>query len=174
MKLHNDRSHLEYQDGETTNGPCYKCDICHRTFYSEYNLSRHKQSHHSEKKNWPCSKCDKVFSCAEYLRDHNLLHEDAEAFKCSTCDKCFMSKKNLKNHMKSKIAQLSSSSWCVNQIFRMTKQSSLKFEEDLILNHVQRRSHYQNQHSRLFHEHSIRILCIVFLSSNSKEDNLHI
>ncbi|KAK7500598.1 hypothetical protein BaRGS_00008173 [Batillaria attramentaria] len=122
------RNHRKtHEDGYTR--PVFHCDMCPKTFCSQYLVDCHvKSTHMGQKKSYLCSSCGKKFttkhSLQEHsnahsgikphvceicgkgfsydsaLRDHKFTHEEVKQFQCTLCFKSFCQRSGLKMHMR--------------------------------------------------------------------------
>lgn len=75
-----------------------ECDICHKRFFTKYDLTKHALVHRIGEKRFMCAVCPAGFSRANLLVRHELLHQDELRFKCGTCQKKFVSREELDRH----------------------------------------------------------------------------
>jgi len=81
----------------------FKCDAegCNWSFFSEYKLKRHKESHQG-KKDFACTLCRRRFTTLYNLNSHKKLHARPNKFSCSleNCGSEFQTQRELDNHFK--------------------------------------------------------------------------
>ena len=81
-----------------------QCDICDKTFKSQYTLDFHKKKIHikDKLKNLKCDICNKDFATNYYLKNHILANHnpEGEVFKCNVCEKNFKLERYLLTHNK--------------------------------------------------------------------------
>ena len=94
---------------------CVQCDLCQKTFASDFVLKNHKKYTHSDARHESCPYCDETFKQKKDLRVHMThIHNvdrmketygeelEKKVFNCSDCDSTFGYKKNLNAHMRAK------------------------------------------------------------------------
>lgn len=91
LSLHVNKAHLQMKP--------YSCDMCEKSYYTEYNLNSHKRLHSlfSIEK---CTFCGKTFKCRRNLVVHVRKHIGIKPHQCPTCRQSFYSDNLMKNHMK--------------------------------------------------------------------------
>ncbi|WAR21369.1 ZN226-like protein [Mya arenaria] len=82
----------------------HMCNVCGKTYLTNYHLKVHMTATHSEKKNFSCKICSKSFSYSTSLKMHEATHRTQERVKCDQCDKTFVNNQALKYHFMSKHA----------------------------------------------------------------------
>ncbi|PSN42928.1 hypothetical protein C0J52_18802 [Blattella germanica] len=70
------------------------CEICAKTFTSEYDLAEHKFN------NVHCKICGNHFPNKRDLSEHLLTHKSDGKFQCVVCSKTFIYVSELKSHMR--------------------------------------------------------------------------
>ena len=80
----------------------HMCNVCGKTYLTNYHLKIHMTATHSEKKSFACKICDKTFSYSTSLKMHEATHKPSDRVKCSQCEKTFVNKNALKYHISSK------------------------------------------------------------------------
>lgn len=75
-----------------------ECDICHKRFFTKYDLTKHTLVHRVGEKRFMCTVCPAGFSRANLLVRHELLHKDELRFKCGSCQKMLASREELERH----------------------------------------------------------------------------
>lgn len=64
---------LHFADVNTNSDVRYSCEFCGRSFYSKYNLDRHKMIHTGDKP-FQCKICKKCFNQQANLKSHMIVH----------------------------------------------------------------------------------------------------
>ncbi|KAM5158048.1 zinc finger protein 236 [Mantella aurantiaca] len=84
------------RDHERNDKP-YRCDQCPMSFNIEFNLTLHKSTHNMDDP--ACPACNKKFSRVASLKAHIMLHEKEEILICSECGDEFTLQSHLSLHM---------------------------------------------------------------------------
>lgn len=95
VKRHVKTIHLKIRD--------FICNVCGKTFKSQYQLSNHMFVHSNEKFKCLDENCDKYFASPMSRKKHMEMHSDAPQqnttrLKCELCELSFVSKITLRNH----------------------------------------------------------------------------
>ncbi|KAK3577109.1 hypothetical protein CHS0354_037142 [Potamilus streckersoni] len=90
--------HLEtHSDGYIR--PCFKCQMCEKSFSTKYVLSTHiKAEHLGIRKTYLCPKCGKSFKQKISYIQHANMHAGIRPFVCDVCGKDFIYEKSLREH----------------------------------------------------------------------------
>lgn len=78
-------------------GKSHTCRICHITYSTNYNLTKHMRTH-KEKKSCVCEICEKTLAHASGLRAHMRIHTNDYPFMCEDCPRSFNSLHSLQKH----------------------------------------------------------------------------
>lgn len=73
----------------------HKCDVCQKTFTSEYNLRNHMILH---SQTYACTQCDKSFATNYLLKLHLRKHTGERPYQCKVCLKTFARSASLRLH----------------------------------------------------------------------------
>ena len=80
----------------------FQCDLCPKSFATNYDLKCHKQKIHERLINFKCEDCGKgFFYNHEYSTHVKVVHKGEKNFKCHLCEKQFMRPGQLKSHISS-------------------------------------------------------------------------
>ncbi len=79
--------------------PEIPCKICHKTFFSNQGLHKHRKEVHFGESKVECPKCNIVFANKYVLKKHMALHTDKrKTYKCEKCEKELLDPHNFKRH----------------------------------------------------------------------------
>ena len=79
----------------------YECNICKKTFKSNYGLKDHINKGHVEvEKSFKCDICSRNFVTKRILQSHQLSHSVIDSkWTCDICEKSFRDKSKLWRHL---------------------------------------------------------------------------
>lgn len=86
----------------------FQCKMCNRLLISQENLDTHMLRQHVQRKppkpkplpeNFVCEACGKVFSRADKLKRHTLVHTGEKPYVCAVCKETFARKNSLTQHL---------------------------------------------------------------------------
>lgn len=103
VELSKYRLHIRYAHKDINKKPKkeYLCEICHKSFTSNYNLKYHL-AHHYNLKGFVCDQCPNAYNTQSDLNQHKRTHDKGRgAFMCSECAEIFENQFKLDAHMKS-------------------------------------------------------------------------
>ena len=91
-------NHLKTHDPDYK-PPEFQCDLCSKSFCTNYLLMCHKKSEHfGQKKSFLCSVCGKSFTTKHTLQQHVNVHTGVRPYACETCGKSFSYESALRDH----------------------------------------------------------------------------
>ncbi|XP_063978765.1 zinc finger and BTB domain-containing protein 17-like isoform X2 [Diachasmimorpha longicaudata] len=81
-----------------------KCEICQKSFKSQFQLLRHNRLKHAREeditvRNFPCDLCPKRFPDQNSLAKHRKTHTGDRPFQCLECHEQFPTANSLRRHM---------------------------------------------------------------------------
>ena len=76
----------------------FKCDICTKSFKTQFEIKCHERFHAREKQSYQCKLCDKKFFPLANLKLHEAFHK----YACKMCDKRFANQSRLNSHVRRK------------------------------------------------------------------------
>ncbi|XP_045506037.1 zinc finger protein 761-like [Colias croceus] len=79
----------------------HKCDTCGREYNLKCQLDRHVRAVHMQERKYECDVCQKSFFTQYRLKRHGLTHTGEKQFKCPACGKPYARKDNMEIHAKS-------------------------------------------------------------------------
>ncbi|XP_055297611.1 zinc finger protein 300-like [Sitodiplosis mosellana] len=76
-----------------------RCEVCHKTFSTRTNLTRHRITHEGRKP-YVCQICGNAFTQNGSLKSHMFIHTGERPFQCKECGKAFTQSKSLVFHLR--------------------------------------------------------------------------
>lgn len=95
----NRKRDLEIHEKSHTGLKDFQCDLCEKSFVSDYGLAKHKRHVHENVRRFACNQCDYTCDDQCHLDRHMLIHTGTKPFVCSECDMAFTRKDQLEQHM---------------------------------------------------------------------------
>ncbi|XP_047445920.1 zinc finger protein 34-like isoform X2 [Mugil cephalus] len=89
----------ESQSDTDTDKKSVTCDICGKTFKTNFNMRVHRRSHTGERP-YCCETCGKSFRRTDNLSVHMRIHTGEHLYFCDICGKGFRWKSHLNAHMR--------------------------------------------------------------------------
>ena len=77
----------------------YDCEVCGKSFTTEYNKMRHVQNVHAAAKTFECKEYGKFFKTKSEVKQQSAVHSDT-IYTCKVSDKVFRHKRRLVAHKK--------------------------------------------------------------------------
>ena len=91
-------NHLKTHDPDYK-PPEFQCDLCSKSFCTNYLLLCHKKSEHlGQKKSFLCSVCGKNFTTKHTLQQHVNVHTGTRPYSCEICGNSFSYESALRDH----------------------------------------------------------------------------
>mmetsp|Transcript_12907 Transcript_12907/g.18553 ORF Transcript_12907/g.18553 Transcript_12907/m.18553 type:complete len:189 (-) Transcript_12907:1031-1597(-) len=78
----------------------FKCESCHLSFRSVYELKRHRKNFHEGRREFPCSYCERDFSQLGHRNEPEKMDHCDEGKECNICGKKFPVESKLERHVR--------------------------------------------------------------------------